>query len=271
MILVQFGVYDFFAGAPGIKEILAHRLRMTNLQERAPRLVGESRSFNIVRYGDQYVAVAQELGTVEVSEIMLGRASRPPATKFILGRTLEELEPKIAAADALRHRDAPPMTNLQERVPRLVGESRSFNIVRYGDQYFAVAQELGTVEVAEIMLGRASRPPATKFILGRSLEELEPMIAAADALRHRDAPPRLVETIGDHNIIEWNGRFFALLRLIGRVEVDNFEPNALPGFFSSGSLQQVRKDVLAWQAAPRWRRAADKLKARYIRHRLRGR
>jgi hypothetical protein len=33
----------------------------------------------------------------------------------------------------------------------------------------------------------------------------------------------------------------------------------------------VRNDVLAWQAAPRWRRVADKLKARYIRHRLRGR
>jgi hypothetical protein len=71
------------------------------------------------------------------------------------------------------------------RLPLLVGEERSFNIVQYGEQYVAVAQELGSIDVSEVMAGRLSQPPANKFILGCSIQDLKPMIAAATEIAAR--------------------------------------------------------------------------------------
>ena len=56
-----------------------------------PMLESSYRNYNIVRIGPVYVAVAQDLGLIDIPAILSGASARPPEGKFMLGSDSHEL------------------------------------------------------------------------------------------------------------------------------------------------------------------------------------
>ncbi len=111
----------------------------------------------------------------------------------------------------------------EELLPKLIREGRDgFNIVEYGKRYFAISQSLGPLDVAQI--GEA-------WLAGRSPNEVLVSRTLADLYRRIDElpkPPAIVpepvpqliqEGRRGFNIVEFQGTYFALARLLGPVDV----------------------------------------------------
>ena len=49
-----------------------------------PELLYAYKDYDIVRAGEVFVGVAQELGTIDVDAVLTNAVPRPPATKFIV-------------------------------------------------------------------------------------------------------------------------------------------------------------------------------------------
>ena len=60
-----------------------------------PQLLYAYKDYNIVRAGEFYVGVAQELGPMDVDAVLTNAVSRPPATKFIVSDDTSSLESAI--------------------------------------------------------------------------------------------------------------------------------------------------------------------------------
>ena len=63
-----------------------------------PQLLYAYKDYNIVRAGEFYVGVAQELGPMDVDAVLMSAVPRPPATKFVVSNDTSSLE---AAIDAI--------------------------------------------------------------------------------------------------------------------------------------------------------------------------
>ena len=62
------------------------------------------------------------------------------------------------------------------------------------------------------------------------------------------ALPRLVESIGAHNIISWRGRYVALPRGLGTVDVHRADLESLPDTFVTDTLAAARRAARDWIA-----------------------
>ena len=63
-------------------------------------LVDQTRSYNLVRFGSHYVALARSLGTVLLGLERIGERELPP--HILRSATLEELRDRIVSADPQR-------------------------------------------------------------------------------------------------------------------------------------------------------------------------
>jgi len=133
-----------------------------------PELVGETGSYNLVRIGSRFIAVAKVLGSLALGTERVG--DRELAPLILVATTVDEIRSRAEA-----HEPAPPPDI------DLVDQTRSYNLVRFGSHYVALARSLGTVLLGLERIGERELPP--HILRGTTLEELRERIVGAD-------PPR---------------------------------------------------------------------------------
>ena len=63
-----------------------------------PQLLYAHKGYNVIRTGELYVAVAQELGPMDVRDVLTNAMRRPPSKKFLIAKDTSGLETAIDAA-----------------------------------------------------------------------------------------------------------------------------------------------------------------------------
>lgn len=110
-------------------------------------LIDEIGQYNIVKAGDRFLAVAKELGPINLFRERLGE--RDLDSLIFLGGTLEEVREK---ALAFERQSAAPEVELIDEIGR-------YNIVRAGDRFLAIARELGQINLFREQVGERELPP----------------------------------------------------------------------------------------------------------------
>ena len=117
----------------------------------------------------------------------------------------------------------------------LVDWQRQYNVVVWNGRYFGVPRALGEVDL----------PKADHRALAGLLEEgsYEQLRQRLEQLPVDDGPPVLIEAIGIFNVVVWRGRFFALDRRLGEVDLAS---GARPdrGLLEAAALEDLRRLVL---------------------------
>jgi hypothetical protein len=73
--------------------LVVHRRSQTQIEaDAAPRLLYSEGIYNVVRVGDLYVAVSQQLGPLDVRDVLQNRGPRPPAQKFLVAHDISRLK-----------------------------------------------------------------------------------------------------------------------------------------------------------------------------------
>ena len=128
-----------------------------------PKLCGEAPGFNLVKAGERYLAVAKTLGPTALFEERLGERELAPV--LFTAETLEAIKEKALVLGA---QVARPSIDL-------VGETPTFNLVKAGERYLAVAKTLGPTALFEERLGERELAPLV--FLGSSLDDVKAKVA----------------------------------------------------------------------------------------------
>ena len=119
------------------------------------------KGYNVVRFGEPYFVIAQELGAVDLPAIMTHEAPRPPAKKFMVVSDLLSLK---AILETFANADEPP---------RLLYDYYGYNVLRVGEFYVAVSQALGDINVLAVLTHTAPSPPPERFFVARNIWSLK--------------------------------------------------------------------------------------------------
>ncbi len=168
-----------------------------------PRLISEGRAYNILQAGDQYLAVSNSLGPVEILKERLGE--RELAKLVLKGTNLEALRARVLLEeDAV----APLVT--------LVAQTAGYNIVEARGQFVAISKSAGPVTLFHDRLG--DRELGNMVLVGASLEEVRARAEHADGLA-MPPPVSLAAQTKHYNIVEAAGRFLAVSKSVGAIEL----------------------------------------------------
>ena len=132
-------------------------------------LVEEIGRYNIVKAGERYLAVAKELGPLNLFLERIGERELAPV--LWLGESVEEVREKALAFER---------QNLQPDVV-LVEEIGRYNIVKAGERYLAVAKELGPLNLFSERLGERELSPLV--MISHDLSSLRDRIVNEPASR----------------------------------------------------------------------------------------
>lgn len=179
-----------------------------------PTFVEMYESFNIVQLGSALVAVAQECGGLDVDAILSGRMPQPPEDLFVvLAAPLEQLKARINELQAAKQE------NLKS--PRIVDSYLGFNIIRWKEEWVAVAQSLGTLDVVAVLQGKIPAPAGDLYLIASSPQnQLRQRIEAlCNNTQLRNLPPQLVEAFQGFNIVYCSGEYVAVAQTLGAVDV----------------------------------------------------
>lgn len=133
-----------------------------------PRLMFAYEGYNVVRLGQTFVGLAQELGDVDIGAILGNAAPCPPRGQFVVANDVATLEDRVVAASIKYPSDS--------KVPVLLHVYRSYNVVRVGRQLVGVSRELGAIDVAAVLANVVPRPPPADFIVAPDVASLEAAI-----------------------------------------------------------------------------------------------
>jgi hypothetical protein len=139
-------------------------------------LLDAYKGYNVIRANGLYVGVAQDVGNLNVDNVLANAAPRPPSDKFIVADDSSSLETKI---------DAYAKDGETSEPPELLYDYKGYNLVRARGLDVAVAQDVGPIDVDRVLTNSVPRPPAEKFFIADDTKSLE---AAIDALPPRDKP-----------------------------------------------------------------------------------
>jgi radical SAM protein with 4Fe4S-binding SPASM domain len=117
---------------------------------------------------------------------------------------------------------------------------RAFKDIWFGEQATAVRARV----IAETAICPACEH--YRFCLrGGSIATDDPASYVAPQI---SAPPRLVESVGAHNIISWRDRYYALPQGLGSLDVERAELETLPDTFIADTLTAARRAAREWIA-----------------------
>ena len=194
------------------------------------------RNFNIVRVGESYLGVAQELGPIDLVAVMAHKAPRPPVTKFVVTSDLSSLQATLEV--------------LAAPTAELLYSYKNFNIVRFGESYLGVAQELGQIDLAAIMANRTPRPPATKFVVASDVSSLQTTLEALAAVPPEAlaaATPQPLYSYKNYNIVRFGELYFGFAQELGQIDLAAIMANKAPR--PPATKFVVASDVSSLQAA----------------------
>lgn len=129
---------------------------------RPPRLVATENGYNLVFYGDKYIAIPHTSGALEIDKVDL--ATFPGVFVETSHAKALELIRSTAAS--------PPATP-----PRLLKAYLGYNLVQFRDQFYAVAQHAGALDLAseQVRTALACRRDGS-FFSAPSLAEAERLV-----------------------------------------------------------------------------------------------
>jgi len=118
----------------------------------------------------------------------------------------------------------------------------SFNIVFYQDKYYALAKDLGSIDFSRITSNmREHYVQNNRCFIAESFEQAKEFV---------DKLPELIdEDYKGFNFVRYKGRFYAVLRLLGDVDLTKLKASVLKKYQISGqcfvedSLEQLRSVV----------------------------
>ena len=128
-------------------------------------LIGETAGFNLVKSGDRFLAVAKRLGRTELFKERLGERELP--LLIFKGESLEDVSQKAFKVE-----------QEADIVAELVGETKTFNLVKVNGRFLAVAKRLGHTELFKERLGERELAPL--LLSGATLEEVREKACASE-------------------------------------------------------------------------------------------
>jgi hypothetical protein len=162
-------------GTPFMRELYAeyHVYQVTGTEvapwdPNIPRrfVEGDYRGFNILGYGDQYIAVGQALGPIDLRRLTPRMVKDFQARgRFVIGNSLDEVKQLVSQLpQAQRSDNAPDPILVEERY-------KGFNLFGYGEKIYAIPQGEGAFEIDRIKKNDYSR-----WFSGGSLDDIKPLI-----------------------------------------------------------------------------------------------
>ena len=157
-----------------------------------PEFLYAYKDYNVVRAGELYVAAAQDLGPLDVASVLSNTAPLPPAAKFIVARDIVSLKVTVDTYAKEAKAGAPP---------QILYIYKGYNVIRSGELYVGAAQDLGTMDVGDVLAHTAPQPPPDKFIVANNSNDLEAAINEYVNEAHAAAPPELLYAYKGYNIV----------------------------------------------------------------------
>ena len=124
------------------------------------------KNYNILKLGDVYLGIAQELGKVDLEAVMAKMIPAPPTGQFIVAPDIASLERAIDASILA-------CQSLPAKIPVLLYTYKTYHIIHAGQLYVGVAWDVGQIDVDAVWQMHAPRPPDSKFIVAESIPVLE--------------------------------------------------------------------------------------------------
>ena len=122
------------------------------------------KGYNVIRSGDSYFVIAQELGAIDLPAIIAHEAPPPVATKFMVASNLSRVK---AILEAYANTDEPP---------KLLYDYYGYNVLRVGQFYVAVSQALGDIDVLAVLTHTAASPPPERFLVAHDIWSLKALV-----------------------------------------------------------------------------------------------
>ena len=118
--------------------------------------------FNIIEFGGRYYALGQDEGEFDITKV-----ERKVYRRVVVGNSIEDLKDKLNTA--LRSDENMRQTSQ----PALVEEAYKgeFNIIKYGNKYYALPQNEGAFDIKKI-----EEQEYKRFFVGNSLGEVKALI-----------------------------------------------------------------------------------------------
>ena len=176
-------------------------------------LIDEIGRYNVIKAGERFIAIAKELGPVNLLRERLGERELAPL--LFAGDSLEEVREK---ALAFEKENRPPSVELIE-------SEGGYNLLKAGDRYFAVAKALGAMSLLQERLGERDLPPV--LFLASSLAEARCMVAGL-----QNIGPGVLDVYKGFNILWAGDGFFGVRQSIGP-----FDPSKVRGFAAAGEYE----------------------------------
>jgi hypothetical protein len=189
--------------------------------------------YGVVTLDGRFVAVADELGPVEVGVERIGERDIGPLV--LAGANLADIREKTARGRAL----------LRRPVVDAVTTFHGYNVVRIDERLAAFAEELGAIDISKERLGGRAIPPL--ILVADTIEELRETAAES---RRSLRPPQiaLVGQIEGFNVVKLDGRFAAFAQALGTIDLtrERLGQRDIPPMILVGStVDEIRRKIEA--------------------------
>jgi hypothetical protein len=149
--------------------IVADKLRSPIQADATSVILFTYKNYNVLKLGDIYLGIAQELGAIDLEAVMAKIIAAPPTGQFIVAPDIASLEHAIDASILA-------CQSLPAKKPVLLYTYKTYSIIHSGQLYVGVAWDVGRIDVDAVLANIVPRPPDSKFIVAQSIPNLEARI-----------------------------------------------------------------------------------------------
>lgn len=182
--------------------------KKTKLIPNVQSLISSMNDYNILRYKNIYYAIPQKLVNVDLENDDLSKFKG-----IVISKSLSDLEEKI-----------------KNSVPILISSIYDYNIVKYQNQYYAIPQRLGKIELEHDDLSKFK-----SIIISKQLSGLEEEI--------KNSVPILISSINNYNIVKYRNRYYAIPQKLGKVDFVTDDLSKFKGIIISEELSSLEEEV----------------------------
>ena len=149
--------------------MVADKLRSPIQADATSVILFTYKNYNILKLGEVYLGIAQELGDVDLEAVMAKMIPAPPTGQFIVAPDIASLERAIDASILA-------CQSLPAKKPVLLYTYKTYHMIHVGQLYVGVAWDVGRIDVDAVLANTVPRPADSKFIVAQSIPSLEAKI-----------------------------------------------------------------------------------------------